>query len=307
MSDTKITENDDDELIVVETPPEGTTDDNASDDDGVEDQDDDRLATSDDDHDDEIASGTKERDRRRKRREIQKRARDAAQLELQQLRETVANLTQRIAATETHAANTNAQSLEQRLAAAIHEVQQAEHVIAKATEAGNGDDVVAAMRMRDQAISTAQQLQAYKQQYEQARRPQAPAADPQVVSYAKQWMDANPWYDPKGGDRDSAVTKAIDTELTREGLNPRTRQYWEELTTRVADALGDDAPAASKPRRRGPPTGSTREHAPASTKKEIYVTPERKQAMIDAGVWDDPMQRQRYLKAYQAYDNSSAR
>ena len=56
-----------------------------------------------------------------------------------------------------------------------------------------------------------------------------------------------------------------------------------------------------------PPTGGTREHAPASTKKEIYVTPERKQAMIDAGVWDDPIARQRYLKAYRDYDTGSAR
>jgi hypothetical protein len=37
------------------------------------------------------------------------------------------------------------------------------------------------------------------------------------------------------------------------------------------------------------------------------VTPERKQAMIEAGVWDDPVLRQRYLKAYQDYDNGTAR
>jgi len=29
--------------------------------------------------------------------------------------------------------------------------------------------------------------------------------------------------------------------------------------------------------------------------------------MIEAGVWDDPTLRQRYLKAYQAYDKDSAR
>lgn len=309
MSDTKITENDDDDLIVVETPPDDDSKQVEDDADDSE-QGDERLAASDDDHEDEISTGTKDRDRerRRKRREIQKRARDAAQLELQQLRETVANLTQRIAVTESHATHNNVQTLEQRLAAAIQEVQQAEHIIARATEAGNGDDVVAALRMRDQAVQTAQQLQQAKQQYERAQSAPAPQVDPQVISYAKQWTDANPWYNPAGNDRDSAVAKAIDAELTREGFNPRSREYWEELTNRVSEALSDDGRQfENKPRRKGPPTGNTREHAPVRTKKEIYVTPERKQAMIEAGVWDDPIQRQRYLKAYQAYDTGSAR
>jgi hypothetical protein len=42
---------------------------------------------------------------------------------------------------------------------------------------------------------------------------------------------------------------------------------------------------------------------PPSTRKEVYVSPERVQAMKDAGVWDDSALRNRYLKAYQDYDN----
>ena len=151
-----------------------------------------------------------------------------------------------------------------------------------------------------------------KRQFEQARQQASkpPAANPAVVNYAREWMQANPWYDPQGRDRDSALTKAIDNELAREGYDPSSREYWEELTSRVAEAFGEGEAAsapASKPRRKAPPTGNTREHAPVSTKREIYVTPERKAAMIEAGVWDDPVQRQRYLKAYQAYDSGSAR
>lgn len=308
MTDNTITETDEDDLIPVETPPEEAEEKVAETPDDDEEEEDERLATSDDDHDDEVVKA----DKRAKRRERQKRARDAAQRELQMLRETVVSLSQRVAATENHAVNTNVQTLEQRLAKAVADVRQAEAIIAKATEAGNGEDVVAAMRIRDQAIAEAQQLNAAKQQFDQARQ-QAdgpPAPNPQVVNYAKEWMQANPWYDPSGRDRDSALTKAIDNELASEGYNPASREYWEELTARVAEAIGgDDTPAKSesKPRRKGPPTGNTREHAPVSTKKEIYVTPERKQAMIEAGVWDDPVLRQRYLKAYQAYDNSSAR
>jgi hypothetical protein len=311
MSDrNNLSEQDEDDLIPVETPPEEETkadepevDDDDEDDD--DDGDDARLAESDDDHDEEVSKNQK---RRQKRREVQKRAKEAAQRELETLRQLNADLIRRVSAIETHTANSNAQTLEQRLAQAVSEVQQAEHVIAKATEQGNGDDVVAAMRIRDQAIYEAQRLNAAKQEFEQTRKQAAqPQANPAVVSYAKQWMDANPWYDPQGGDRDSALTKGIDNELAREGYNPASREYWEELTARVSEAVGGNDEPKAKPRRKAPPTGGTREHAPVSTKKEIYVTPDRKQAMIEAGVWDDPTLRQRYLKAYQAYDTGSAR
>lgn len=312
MTDNTLTENDDEELIPVETPPEEDKEPEPQDndaDDHDEDEDEDRLAASDDDSEEEISSNTKlNRERRKKRREIARRAKEAAELKIEMLQRQNQEMMQRLAAIEGTTHQSAVQTLEQKIAAARAEIAQAEHVIAKATEAGNGDDVVAAMRIRDQAIAQAQQLEYAKQQ---AAQPRAPQVDPNVVNYAKEWMQANPWYDPQGRDRDSALTKAIDAELAREGYNPASREYWEELTARVADAFGeDDEPqqrkASERPRRKAPPTGNTREHAPQSTKREIYVTPERKQAMIEAGVWDDPVARNRMLKAYQAYDRNSS-
>lgn len=303
------------ELIPVEQKPEEGDVEDSEDDSEDDSEEDERLAQSEDDSEEDVASSGRH-GRRRNRRAIQKRAREAAKRELEELRRTVAVLSQRVAQSETQAvtanANTAASTIQQQYADAIAKVQQAEQVMAAATEAGNGQDVVAAMRIRDQAIAEAQQLQ-YQHQQLEAYRQQAttPRVDPNVLSYAQEWMRANPWYDPNGGDRDSALTKAIDSELVREGYDPASRLYWEELTSRVADALGSaDAESTGGTKstaRKGPPMGNTREHAPVSTKKEIYVTPERKQAMIEAGVWDDPVQRQRYLKAYQAYDRGSAR
>lgn len=37
-------------------------------------------------------------------------------------------------------------------------------------------------------------------------------------------------------------------------------------------------------------------------KNEVYVSEERRKAMEEAGVWDDPVLRNRYLKSYQNYD-----
>jgi hypothetical protein len=305
MTDNTIKE--DDELIPVETPPEEEEQDSKAEADTSEedDEEDERLAESDEESEEEIRTGRNRR--RQRRRDIHRRAKETAEEKIRLLEQQNAEMLRRLASVEGHALNSNAQTLEERLAKAQRDVQQAEHFIAKATEAGNGDDVVAAMRIRDQAMAETNQLQQARYQFEEARKQSAtPQVDPAVVNYAKEWMQANSWYDPSGRDRDSALTKAIDHEIVQEGYNPATREYWEELTARVAEALGETSPAP-KPKRRGPPTGNTREHAPVSTKREIYVTPERKQAMIEAGVWDDATLRQRYLKAYQSYDAGPAR
>ena len=309
---------DDEELVIVEPDQEQAEEPAQSDpepEDDQDDQDDDdedeRTGVSEDDSEDEIVDKNKKvRDQRTKRRQLQKQAKERSQRELEYLRQQNAAMEARLRAVEGNTLSQQAQSIDQQYQRALYEAQQAETIIARAVEAGNGDDVSVALRLRDEAKERAQQLGMAKQQAEQyAQQAAQPQADPRVVDYAKQWLDANPWYNPQGRDEDSAVTKAIDNALAAEGWNPSSEEYWHELTRRVASRIGgdDEAPARSQaaPRRKAPPTGTTREHAPVSTKNEVVVTAERKQAMIDAGVWDDPVARTRYLKAYQAYDREN--
>ena len=322
MADEKLIEKDEDELIAVETPPkdEGKTDTKteaeaeAEDDDDDDDKDegDARLAESQDDSEDDISPNRK---RRLKRREVRKRAKDHAERELHFLREQNNDLMRRVSAVEGHALTTNVQSIDQRMQEALRDAQQAEQIMARAVEAGNGDDMATALRLRDEANRRAWDLSQSKQKVEQVRHQAAnPGPDPRVRSLAQEWLTANPWYDPSGRDEDSRITKAIDDGLVSQGYDPKQPDYWHELTRRVSTRLGgapaaqeDEAPEPAAARRKAPPTGNSREHAPVSTRKEVYVTPERKQAMMDAGVWDEPTLRTRYLKAYQAYDKTSAR
>jgi hypothetical protein len=325
MADDKMIETDEDELVAVETPPkdegkpepkaEAEAEADAEDDEEDESEGDERLAESQDDTDEDVSPNRK---RRLKRREVRKRAKENADRELRFLREQNAELVRRVSAIEGHALSTNEQTLDQRMQEAVRDAQQAESIMARAIEAGNGEDAATALRLRDEANRRAWELSQSKQQVEQARKQVAnPGPDPRVRSLAQEWIAANPWYDPNGRDEDSRVTKAIDDGLVSEGYNPASPDYWHELTRRVssringrgaADDAGEEAPRAAAPaKRRAPPTGNSREHAPPSTRKEVYVTPDRKQAMIDAGVWDDPVLRTRYLKAYQAYDKNSAR
>ena len=276
-------------------------------DDGDEDA---RLAASEDETDEEVAKRT----RSKRRREHRKRAEQLARLEREQLLQSVSTLTQRLSHLEGHAVAVNGQTIGQQLQQKLGEIGQAEEIIARATAAGNGNDVVAAMRLRDAAIAEANQLRGVKQQIEQqVQRTQpestsqaaAPQVNPAVVNLAKQWAEQNPWYDHNGKNQNSTLTRLIDADLVREGFNPETPEYWEELTARTTDEL-DVKLNRTPARRNAPPVGGGREHAPASTRKEIRVTPERKQAMIDSGAWDDPVKRQRVLKAYQEFDSRAA-
>lgn len=307
----------DEEIVIVETDgteqvdgAEAQTDDDDDDDDG---DDDSRMGVSEDDSEDEIVDKTKRnRETRTKRRQVQKAAKERSQQELAYLRQQNAELLKRMSAVEGNALNQNAAGVNQQMQQALAEARQAEVIMARAIEAGNGDDVTTAMRLRDEARDRANQLAAYKERVEAAaKQAVAPRVDPRVQSYAQQWLEANPWYDPSARDEDSAVTKAIDDKMVRDGWDPASPEYWHELTRRVAGRINtasdNDGGSERTPRRKAPPTGNTREFAPTSTRNEVVVTPERKQAMMDAGAWDDPVARKRLLKAYQEYDRNPAR
>ena len=312
------------ELVIVENPPN----DNA--DDGHDDDGDARLNGNDDDSRGDGNDAEREaiRERRRKEKAERKQRREEAisrdKLELNFLRKRNDDLERRLGSVEQRTHQADLSQLDAQIAQARNEAEMAERVIAKAVAAGNGDDVTQAMRYRDQALQKAQQL-AFAKQQAANQRPvkQDDGLDDMAVHYAKEFISENPWYDLKGQDEDSAVVLAIDGALHREGFRPDTEEYWDELRDRVARRLperfkqtqrrndhGDDRGARDEPRqqrqtRGGPAIGSGREHAPTSTRTEVYISPERKQALIDAGVWDDPVLRMKYVKRYAEYDKNN--
>lgn len=256
------------------------------------------------DDDEEPRSKNRLRERNKRRRALQKDARERERLELQILRQEVSELRQGLTAQQQAALGISEQGIDARLNQTMQDVRQAEIIHAKAIEAGNGEDAVAALRIRDQALYEANQLHAAKQQMQETRqRPQTPQIDPVVKTYMDQWQQANPWYNPQGNDPDSALARRIDAEVARDGYQANTLDYWEEVTARLADHF---EPAQKAPKRKGPPVGGNREHAPSGRGTEIRVTPERKAAMIELGVWDDPKSRNEYLKAYAEYDRNNA-
>lgn len=295
------------ELVIVEDDPAKDEDDN-------EDPRAQTAAADEQDLDPDDPDGD-ERDAIRERRRLEKverkQRREEAikrdKVELDFLRKRNDDLERRLTAQEQRAQQQDLTAVDARLQQALRDAQTAETVIAKAVAAGNGEDVTQAMRYRDEAMARAQQLNALKQQ-QQAARTAPPPVDPSVLDHAQRFIQENAWYDPQGRDEDSSVVLAIDNALVRDGFDPRSADYWDELRRRAARRLPErfKEPTRSESRqpRGGPAVGSGREHAPQTTRREVYISPERKQALIEAGVWDDPVLRMKYVKRYAEYDRT---
>lgn len=309
------------EIVIVEDKPRAgdSSDDNDDDDRRLSDNDD--SGRQDDGND---AEREAIRERRRLEKIERKKRRDEAigrdKLELNFLRKRNDDLERRLGTVEQRTHQADLSQLDAQIASARNEAEMAERVIAKAVASGNGEDVTQAMRYRDQALQKAQQLAYAKQQAAQQRQAAKPAdgLDDMTMMYAKEFLDENKWYDPKGENEESAIVLAIDQAILREGFKPNTEEYWDELRERAARRLperfkqtqrrndhSDERDSSRRQTRGGPSIGSGREHAPTSTRNEVYVSPERKQALIDAGVWDDPVLRQKYVKRYAEYDRNN--
>lgn len=284
---------DDDDIIII--------DDSTDNDDG-----DARLGKTDDGNSDEREAI---RERRRLEKQDRKARRgkaiDRDKLELDFLRNRNDDLERRVSSQEQRTFQGDLNNLDQEITKTSQEVDKAEWVIAKAIESGNGEHVTQAMRFRDQAIAKFNHLSQVKQQAQAPVRQTHNTVDSVTMSYAKEFLEDNLWYDPQGKDEDSAIVLVIDQALSRDGFDPKTEDYWDELRDRVAKRLPEHFEKKSRVARGGPNVGSSREHIPSSTRKEIYINPERKQALIDAGVWDDPVLRMKYVKRYAEYDKKN--
>lgn len=309
---------DTEELIPVDTPPADKDAGAANDaeDEDPDDEDDSRLSGKDDaDEDGEeddgfrLAADRKARKRRssKERRDAEKRARERDALEKQFLRQQVEQLSQRLGQVEGIAISSNEANLDQRIAEADREFRTATALMAKAMEAGNSEDFATAMDIRDSARDTVRSLQFTKQQTAAVRQqPQQQTADPRVEHYRTRWIgDNSDWYGKPGYDEDTQIANAIDQAVAREGYNPASEDYWLELNRRLSARLGGATQPDPAPRRQPPPQGRSREHVPpGSRQREVYVTPERKAAMIEAGYWDDPVKRAKMLKTFVDYDKN---
>ncbi|MFZ9406477.1 MAG: hypothetical protein ACO26U_05200 [Burkholderiaceae bacterium] len=249
---------------------------------------------------------------RQRRKQNQKFARDKTKEEMQWLIQQNQLLQQRLQAIENQTINFTRGNIDQTYNQALMGVRSAEQALAKAIEIGDGARVPELLRQRDHALAKAAELNRVKQKIAEA--PPAQTGPSLVDMKANRWATENSWFKPTGSDPDSDVVRSIDAGLVREGLDPATDEYWEELDRRIAKYLphrfADEAETGyteARTGRRGPPVGGSREMTPG--KVQVYLSPARVDAMKDAGAWDDPVRRKEMLKRFAEWDrqNKAAR
>jgi hypothetical protein len=220
---------------------------------------------------------------------------------------------QRLAAVErrTHSSDLAAVDSEIKKTADAYEYFKGQHSLA--VQEQNGAAATDATEKMFQAQKRFEQLQAIKKAA--ANQSQTPAPlDPRLKSNAESWLSKNSWYDPQARDEDSFIVKQLDDRLAQEGWNPTTEQYWQELDARVKKYLPHRAKSGytnpqgdSRSRPRAPVAGSGRDSAGGSSQGAYRLSPDRVQAMKDAGIWDDPKARADMISRYKEQDRASAR
>ena len=163
----------------------------------------------------------------------------------------------------------------------------------------NGDAYTQASNSFEEARRKYDAMKAIKNRATQAES--EPQADPKMLRHAKSWMESNSWYDPNGSDEDSEIAKVIDAKLAKEGYDPSSADYWDELDARLQKRLPhrytqqQDEP---KRRPRSFVTGSGRESTGGRQGNTLVLEPEQVRAIKEAGFWDDPAMRAKMIKRY---------
>ena len=143
--------------------------------------------------------------------------------------------------------------------------------LAVAIEDGKSEEQAKLHQKMGETTARAAQLATFKQQHE--ARKKAPAQRGQPVpanALADKWKLDNPWFAKKGARRTYAVV--IDKELTDEGLDQQTPEYFTELNRRMRSEFPDlrpKSPRRQQPRRASPVAPVS--NAPSRGKGKVII------------------------------------
>lgn len=176
-----------------------------------------------------------------------------------------------------------------------------------------------------------------EQRQQQQQRGPAPLPA-RAQRFVEDFAGRHDWYDPRNdADPDSAVVLAIDRAVAREGYDMNSQEYWDEIEARMQEKLpwhfeeagaapaprdrqdgrrpaNERAPASQQasarapavtPQRRGPPTAGAGDRPAPGTRKQVVISPPRKQAMIDSGAIASDgtiLDRGKYTRTLQRYE-----
>ena len=271
--------------------------------------------------DDSDAVRAAKRARRRAKKDLIRKTNEEKDLRLQQLARENEEFKRRLANVEREAQNSQIARLDKGLEDQKVRLEYAKMKMAEAVRAGDGDAMVEAQTMFNEAQSAVNEFARAKQQAERAvrevpqQRQDVPVVDPSVQRNAADWMKRNSWYKPDTSDRDSQIAKKVDELLVTEGWNPSDPDYWDELDSRLQKALphryneatGGDS-TVRKPRNVVGSSGREASAAFGGTNRTQFVlSPERVKAMKEVGAWDNPARKKAMIDNFIKFDRENGR
>jgi hypothetical protein len=269
----------------------------------------------DDDHpDDDEELRAAKRGRRRAKKDLIRKTNQEKDLRLQQLQRENEEFKRRLSQLERNTKAEQVVRIDKSIEDAQVQLEYAKMKLAEATQNNDGQAMVEAQTLWQNAQEQVRHLNTLRQQADQElKRPQQSQQqiDPTVQRNAAQWMRRNGWYNPQAADPDSRVAKSIDEQMASEGWDPSEPDYWDELDSRLQKVLphrynesnDDDSRQVRRPRNVVGSSGREASAAYGGTNRTQFVlSPDRVKAMKDAGAWDNPERKARMIKNFIEFD-----
>jgi hypothetical protein len=269
------------------------------------------------DDDDELRAA--KRNRRRAKKNLIRKTNQEKDIRLTQLQRENEEFKRRLGQLERNTKSEQLVRIDKGIEDAQVRLEYAKMKLAEATQNGDGQAMVEAQTLWQNAQDETRQLTAMRTQADrELKQPQQQAnvPDPEVQRLAAQWMRKNNWYNPEGSDKDSRIAKKIDEVMSTQGWNPTDPDYWEELDSRLQkelphrynDSNDDETRDVRRPRN---VVGSAGREASAayggSNRAQFVLSPDRVKAMKEVGAWDNPERKARMIKQFIEFDRTNGR
>ena len=266
------------------------------------------------DDDEELRAA--KRNRRRAKKDLVRKTNQEKDVRLQALQRENEEFKRRLSQLERNTKAEHVVRIDKNIEDAQTRLEYAKMKIAEATQNQDGQGMVDAQLLLQNASDEVRQLKQMRNQADQElKRPQQNnAQDPAIARRANEWVRRNSWYDSSLRDPDSKVAKKMDELMVAQGWNPTDPDYWDELDSRLQKELphryndrnDDEKRNVRRPRN---VVGSAGREASASyggsNRSQFVLSPERVKAMKDAGAWDNPERKAKMIKQFMAYDRAN--
>ena len=266
--------------------------------------------------DDDQALRDAKRNRRRAKKDLIRKTNEEKDLRLQQLQRENEEFKRRLSDVENKTRQTDVMRIDKNIEDTQVRMEYAKMKMSEAVSSNDGQAMVEAQDLLDEAKANLNQLQGLKRQVTQA--PQQNISDyklpePEVQKNAAQWINKNNWYKVDGTDRDSRITLKASEMLVEEGWDPKDPDYWDELDSRLQKSLPhrynentDSNSTVRKPRNVVGSSGREASAAYGGTNRTQFVlTPERVNAMKEVGAWENPVRKQKMIENFIKYDRQN--